>query len=274
MPIGTCPLCLRGNQEIQDSHYFPSGAYKLFRAESLNNPNPIAVWNARMSQTSYQVHDFMLCWDCEQLLSRRGEDWLIPQLADKDGFPLLQTLHSATATQVEHDLKVYACARVKGIDCDSLAHFGMGVFWKGHAHQWPNCERLDFGRYGEPIRKFLRAEGPFPKGVALIIMVADMEEPPWFGSFPRLAGKQLFHLFNFYLSGISFCLAVGNSIPFYLREMCFCHNPERPLMAGLDVGPDEVARMQTVVRRCRPSQKLAEFLRGPNPRRALRRPAS
>lgn len=238
MPLGKCPLCLRDNQELQDSHYVPRSAYKIFRAGSLKNPNPIAVINDRMSQTSYQVHDFVFCWDCEQLLSRNGEEWVIPQLANENGFPLLTTLHSATPAQIiDDDLKVYNCAGIAGIDCDKLAHFAMGMFWKGHARKWRGCERLNLGAYGEPARKSIRGESSFPENAALIIMVADMLEPPWFGRLPNLAGTQPFHLFSFYLSGINFCLAVGKNIPFYMRDTCFCRNPARQILTALTSRP-------------------------------------
>ena len=153
MPLGKCPLCLRDNQEIHDSHYLPKAAYKLSRAEALKNPNPVLISGARSWQSSDQVHDFVFCRDCEQLLSRNGENWVIRQLADEDGFPLLANLHSTPAAVIDDDMKVYACDPMSSFDCDKLAHFGMGIFWKGHAHQWPNCERLHLGNYGEPIRK-------------------------------------------------------------------------------------------------------------------------
>src|SRR5260370_33239576 len=116
-------------------------------------------------------HDFVFCRDCEQLLSRNGENWVIRQLADEDGFPLLANLHSAPAAMIDDDMKVYACDPVSGFDCDKLAHFGMGIFWKGHAHQWPNCDRLHLGNYGEPLRKHLRGEVPVPDHAALFIRV-------------------------------------------------------------------------------------------------------
>lgn len=266
MPLGKCPLCLRDNQELQDSHYLPKRAYRNFRVEALKNPNPITVIGDVMSQTSLQIHDFVLCWDCEQLLSRNGEEWVIPQLANENGFPLLATLHSAIPTRIDDDLKVYDCAGITGIDCDKLAHFAMGMFWKGHAHKWHGCERLNLGTYGELARKFIRAEGSFPENMALIIMVADMLEPPWFGRLPNLAGRQPFHFFSFYLSGINFCLAVGKGIPIHMRETCFCRNPARQILAALHLGPDEIKRMGMMVQRSRPSQKLTAFLKGPNPR--------
>jgi hypothetical protein len=266
MPPGKCPLCLRGNQEIQDSHYFPRAAYKLSRAKTLKNPNPVQIMGARSVQSSDQVHDFVLCRDCEQLLSGKGESWVIRQLAHEGGFPLLANLHSVPPAATVDDTKVYACDQISGFDCDKLAHFAMGMFWKGHAHNWQNCEHLDLGAYAEPIRKFLRGEGSFPENVALLVRVADMIEPPWGARFPTLVEKRPCHLFNFYLSGVDFALAVGRGIPHYLRAICFCRNPARPLMAALHVGVNEIATTYRAMQKSKPSQSLAAFLHGRKPR--------
>lgn len=266
MPVGKCPLCLRENQKLQDSHYFPRAAYKLFRAKKLRNPNPVVLSHMHSRQSSSQARDFVFCWDCEQLLNREGENWVIPQLASESGFPLLKRLRSASAAIPESGLKVYSCAKIVGIDCDKLAHFGMGMFWKGHAHRWPNCERLRLGAYGELIRKFLRRQGAFPENVVFFVQVADMEAPPLLGRLPNLCKKQPCHIFNFYLAGIDFSLAVGRGIPHYFRGACFCHNPARPIVVGAHVGPDEIGLAGRVWRKSQPSQKLTEFLRIPMPR--------
>jgi hypothetical protein len=266
MPLAKCPLCLRENQKLQDSHYLPQAAYKPSRASGLKNPNPVLIANGRMVQTSDQVRDFVFCWDCEQMLNREGENWVMPQLASKEGFPLLALLHSVPPAIAEGDFDVYYCAGIGGIDCEKLAHFGIGMFWKGHAHKWPKCERLRLGAYGEPIRKFLRGEGPIPEDVALIIQVAE-DEPPWSGRIPNLIETQPCHLFNFYLAGIDFHLAVGRGIHPEWRKGCFCHNPERPVMTGAYVGRNEIALLAGMRQKARPSPKLAAFLKGPNPRK-------
>lgn len=150
---GRCPMCLRDGQNIQDSHYLPKGAYKGFRAPSLKNPNPVVVTSTRMDQTSLQIHDYVLCWDCEQVLNKKGEDWVLPMLAGEEGFPLFNLLKKEIPMLTEHDLDTYACSQIAGIDWEKLAHFGMGMFWKGAAHAWPGCAKLKLGGYAEEIRR-------------------------------------------------------------------------------------------------------------------------
>jgi hypothetical protein len=267
MPLGKCPLCLRESQELQDSHYLPKGAYKPSRSSNLKNPNPAVISGGRLYQTSDQVHDFVFCWDCEQLLSREGENWIIPQLASEEGFPLLALLHSVPPAIPADDFNVYSCAGIGGIDCDKLARFGIGMFWKGHAHEWPNCERLRLGAYGEPIRKFLLGEGAFPEHVALLIQVVDSVEPPFSGRIPNLIETQPCHLLSFYVAGVDFYLAVGRGMHPEWRKACFYRDPAHPLVAGAHVGRDEIAMMQKMMQKSKPSRKLAAFLKGPNPRK-------
>jgi len=264
---GRCPMCLRDGQNIQDSHYLPKGAYKGFRAPSLKNPNPVVVTGTRMDQTSLQIHDYAFCWDCEQVLNKNGEDWVMPMLAGEAGFPLFDLLKNETPVLSEPDLDTYACAQVAGIDWDKLAHFGMGMFWKGAAHAWPGCAKLELGNYAEDIRKYLRAKAPFPQSVALVVRVVASDEPPWTSRTPFLWQTQPCHLFNFYLRGIDFSLAVGKQIPEYLRHVCFYTNPAHPIMASAEVGTDELKIMKRLVESSKPSRKLVDFFKGPSPRK-------
>jgi hypothetical protein len=83
---GICKLCLR-NKDLQDSHLLPAAAYARLRGTTPGEENPIFVSSPRgveeavMLQKSKQVQDYVLCWDCEQLLCNRGEDWVLERLA-------------------------------------------------------------------------------------------------------------------------------------------------------------------------------------------------
>jgi hypothetical protein len=266
MQVGNCPFCLRDGVELQDSHYFSQAVYKGFRAEELQNPNPLVLKAGRLWQSSEQVHDFVFCWECEQIFNRSGENWLVPRLGWQDkGFPLWTLVKTASfiPDPEDADFRTYMCTGIPEIDCHSVAHFGLGVFWKGHAHGWPNCERLSLGTYGDGLRKYLRGEASFPGDMALILRIVPNNQPLWSGRMPMLIDKHPFHWFNFYLRGLDFTLAVGKNIPDYLRHCCFVMNPTRPILAGIHILYDEWATMKKAMAKGTRSKKAAEFLSTP-----------
>jgi len=59
-------------------------------------------------QSSYQVRDYVLCRDCEQLLSREGEDYVM-RLIHQDGrFPFLDLLNSHGLGLVVGEFRLYS----------------------------------------------------------------------------------------------------------------------------------------------------------------------
>ena len=270
MPLGKCPLCLCLDQDLQDSHFLPKSAYKGFRATSLKNPNPLVVTPERMDQTSWQIHDYLLCRDCEQDLNKNGENWVIPTFASESGFPFLDLLKVEIPVISEPDLNVYACSQIPGIDWNKLAHFGAGIFWKGAVHKWPGCPKLNLGKYREELRKYLRNEAPFPKNVALVVQVVASDVPPWTARSPIDIRTHPCHLFNFYLRGIDFTLAVGKQVPEDWRRLCLLGNPSHPVIASAGVGIDELKLMKGLVEKSKPSRKLAAFFQRPSPRHKKR----
>ena len=136
MPVGHCPFCKRDGMKLEDSHYLSKGVYKGFRAEELANPNPILITGARMLQSSQQIHEFCLCWDCEQIFNKSGENWTVPRLGwQGKGFEVWKLVKTAPYLPTDEDLRTYGCDHVAEMDCASVAHFGLGIFWKGHAHE-------------------------------------------------------------------------------------------------------------------------------------------
>src|SRR5258708_14354554 len=81
MPIQKCPLCLEEKAIIR-SHLLPSGVYKFCRAP---DSEPIIVTPEVVMQSSREIQDYLLCKDCDQMLSQKGENWLLPLLAEIDG---------------------------------------------------------------------------------------------------------------------------------------------------------------------------------------------
>jgi hypothetical protein len=195
--------------------------YALCRAAGAPNPNPFLVTQEFVMQTSRQVRAHLLCFECEQLLRERGEDWVIPQLAKYGGeFPLAAALADATPCVSESDLSAYVLSGIPGIRVDDLIHFAMGIFWKSSVHPWSGKDTepwIDLGPSCDNIRLFLRGEMPLSDDV---VLTATILPPP--------VKLITFHLpfetvglqgraFQLYVSGLQFMLWVGAEIPMAVR---------------------------------------------------------
>ncbi len=115
MKIGTCRLCLRENQELQNSHFIPAAIYKICKD---GNKQPIMVGGGTARHSSGQIADELLCRDCEQRFSKNGEAWTIANTARQEGFPIhgiLEKAHPLLANE-----RLVAFGQTAGIDLDQL----------------------------------------------------------------------------------------------------------------------------------------------------------
>jgi len=136
MKKGKCKLCLL-EKRLCRSHLIPRAVYALCRAQKAPNPNPMMVTHKLALQTSRQAQWPLLCFECEQLLREKGEDWVLPQLAQYgDIFPFGETLKASPYLFIEPDVAAYALDGHPTLRADDLVHFAMGIFWKGSVHSW------------------------------------------------------------------------------------------------------------------------------------------
>ena len=133
MIIGTCRLCLRPAVELQDSHVMPAGIYSIVCGE---HANPVHVNRTVAIATSKQVRAHLLCSDCEQRFSKRGEDWTIRNCWHAlDDFTLHDGLGSSTAKATGDGLHMYLTGDVPELKIDQLVYFAASVFWRAAAHK-------------------------------------------------------------------------------------------------------------------------------------------
>lgn len=230
MPIGQCPLC-RETRTIVDSHLIPKGVYKYCRPPG---GHAIAVSPEYFGQTDRQVHGYLLCSGCEQILSSGGEAWLLPLLAEYKGpFPFYDILTRFEPELVDGDTAGYAAARNPDILCDKLTHFAMGIFFKAAVHSWRGRKTepmINLGPYREAVRAFLRSEKDFPAHMALTIGVMPVPVKLATLEYPVRGNENRWHYFSFYVPGIRFVLAVGKSLSAGLRHACFVRHPAHPII--------------------------------------------
>ena len=170
---GTCRLC-RNIRELRDGHYLPAGVYRRLRGEVLKNPNPVLITLDVAFQTSDQFLRATPLWRLRAIVSRKGERWVLTNMAQGEGrFPLYEAILQ-TAPFIQHgDMSYYRSAEIPGADPDALAYFGISVFWRGAAHEWRHptgvMPSLTLGPFEERLRLFLLDQAAFPDHVALTV---------------------------------------------------------------------------------------------------------
>jgi hypothetical protein len=188
-----------------------------------------------------QIHTPLLCHDCEDILNKGGEGWLMPLLAEYDAkFQLHEILTRHPPDVVDGNAASYAGARNADIQCDKIAHFAMGIFWKAAVHSWRRATKesiIELGPYREPVRTFLLGESPFPSEMTLTVGVLPTPTKLTIFQLPETDGETRWHNFSFYIPGIKFVLAVGGAVTAELNEACFVHNPGHPILLMNFSGP-------------------------------------
>src|SRR5258708_18866960 len=171
MKTEICRLCGL-EKALCKSHLMPAALYALCDAP---DSNPVQVSADVVMLTSLQTQDYVLCRECEAVLVKGGENWLLPKLATIDGeFPLYDILREGTPDAAEDEQQIYAAIRNPKIDVAKISHFAMGVFWKASAHSWRGKTSeplIELGKYREEVRAFIRGKGPFPQNMALAVCV-------------------------------------------------------------------------------------------------------
>ena len=117
---------------------------------------------------------------------------------------------------------------------------GMPGAGKTGIHDWKGIDgytrRLELGPYEDPIRRFLLGEGPFPSRCFVRVAVwPDKAAVLYCTYFPRRHSERRFHLFSFYIPGITFCLYVGKGVPLKLRETCCYSSRRKPILTSGEV---------------------------------------
>jgi len=234
MPLyGTCKLCLQ-NKPLRKSHLIAAGFYRILRNLEANNANPVVVNKRRAMRCSLQVKDYVLCSDCEELLNRNGERWVINNCYNGSAFPLRSALTKVNPVVSGLDCQAFSCAATPSIHLDDLVYFASSVFWRASVHEWHvkggTPASIDLGRtYEDSFRLFLKGDGPFPKDAAIWVFVSSNPDPLGAFYFP-CAGRHATHRsYIFAILGIEFILFVGKGMPIGTRRACSFRSPQKYL---------------------------------------------
>ena len=182
--------------------------------------------------SSRQIHDYVLCGDCEQLLNKNGEHYTIGQMRGKRGFPLLQRLRDAPPLASVGTVSSYNGAAI-GIDTEKLSYFALSVVWRAGAYEWKNLYSdkptysIDLGLFLEPIRQFLLGTAPFPPNIAVNVQVASDLQSQRSAYTPSWAAGARCPVVGFLVCGIHFAVAMGNPLPPEYLSTCCRNSPNR-----------------------------------------------
>jgi hypothetical protein len=228
---GTCQLCLQ-ERELRSSHLIPKSSYRLLRNEGFSNPNPFIHGVEHSVQTSKQAQQYLLCSDCEQLFSKRGEAWVMSHCWRSVGdFPIQQILFRSTPIIANDELKIYAGSAIPELDMDKLVYFGASVFWRAAVCEWSFASQhvhITLDRYAEELRRYLLDEATFPRDVVLHIGISALSGTLDASLFPKSSRtKTGIHRHRFTIPGMYFTMLAGSKITDKERFLCAAQSSGR-----------------------------------------------
>jgi len=170
-----CALCGK-LQKLHESHFLPRGLYKLLRASTTTNDNPVLMSRRISIQKSFQMKQPLLCSACERRFSENGEAYVIPLLKQRNSFPLLDRLKVALPLYVTHENAAFVVQSV-GLDGEKIGYFGLSILWRAAVRPWRTFENettsVDVeAKALESIRGYLAGETRLPPDVTVIATVA------------------------------------------------------------------------------------------------------
>jgi len=240
---------------------------------SLKNPNPIVMSRGKLKQLADQLRGYTFCRDCEQLLSKKGEQWVLANIPGDQGspFPLQDALIPENPALIGDKINLYAGGKIKAFDMQQLIYFGMSIFWRGAAREWKSslggvAPLVDLGGYYDPIRRFLLG-GPFPDDVVILVYVDNLKPVGNATTAVLPAKNQMADFSWFYLNGLGFALYLGKGVPKQIRQLCAYRSPDGFVIvdAGFGKMVRDFLKDQLTSREW--SAKLEHFLKGPDPRK-------
>jgi hypothetical protein len=225
-------LCLL-DKPLARSHLLPAGVYKYLRT---GGRSPVAIGGGIVLSTDRQTQTYLLCDDCENMLSRGGETWVVGKLLTmRKTFPLFDLLRQQSPAFESDEATVYVAAENPLIKADKLLHFALGIFWKASVHSWGSTDDslIALGPDSDRIRVWLRNEGSFPEPIYLMAFVSPPENGPdvcmpfEMGEKDGKFVKGLLYCFR--VPGVTFFLNIGKTVDSAIHELSL-HNPLRPIV--------------------------------------------
>ena len=228
-------MCLL-HKPLACSHFMPAALYEYCRT---SDDKPFRVGSGFVIPTDRQTQDYLLCDDCENILSGGGETWILEKLATWERkFPLYDLLTQQPPEFDEEGSALYYTAKNPAINAGKITHFAMGMFWKASVHSWLKNStepRIELGPYSDRIRLWLRDECEFPEHVYLLAAISRPERAQISLNDPYESERRGWRCFVLHVPGLMFMLHVGKTVSLSMQALCFFRNPGRPICVSDDL---------------------------------------
>lgn len=222
--IGRCGLCHEYPRELRKSHLIAAGIHRLLLNPERTNPNPVIMHDGKAVTSSEQISKHFLCADCEQRISRNGEDYVIPLCPQLSGdYPLRNRLMLMKPVE-EYPTGDRVCDLWSLLedDIEKIIYFAASVFWRAAATKWPyQGKRTQFivlGDHLEGFRLFLVGRSELPSDSAINVVADACEPPEPFIIYPDSFAGEGCSIYHFRIPGLLFVLYTGPNIPKTFRE--------------------------------------------------------
>jgi hypothetical protein len=229
------------HKPLASSHLIPAGVYKYIRK---GEHRPIRVGGGVVLLTDKQTQTHLLCDDCEDILSRGGEAWVVSKLLTLEKkFPLYDLLTQRKPNFDVDGALIYCAEQNPQIEVAKVTHFAVGIFWKASVHSWgltENDSLIELGPYSDKIRRWLRSEGSFPEHVYPVTYVSRPQATRAHACLPfeqtrnqheRDEGQLSWRGFYFQVPGLSFILNIGKTVDQGIRAFSL-YTPPHPIIVA------------------------------------------
>ena len=225
--VRMCALCLQRKQ-LCKSHYLGKAIHRLMDRDSPGRQ--VILTPQIITQNPRQLVAHLLCFECEQRLSKFGEAPALQLIRRGDTFPLLDRIALAPAIERCEGLAAYSATHM-GIDIEALTYYALSLAWRGSVRTWNTLKgqttSVKLGVHEEPVRRYLAGEASLPDNVHVVGTICTDEasqlivNAPW--SVPIDDDKYL--QVEMFVRGLWFVILAGDAVPPEQRSLAMLRSP-------------------------------------------------
>jgi hypothetical protein len=228
--LGICKLCLK-KKPLQRGHLIPAAAWRAMRGPSFLPRGPIAITSRITMAAPRDITANFLCRDCEQLFSRKGENWVLKRICKDGRFPLLDRLRVAIPIGESDDSIAFSGPDV-GFQTEKLAYFAVSMIWRASVYPWKlhdgTSATIDIGAIQEECRKYLVGSASFPKNLYVVaIICSDLLSQ--YSAHQPVPVEREFPAFGFLVCGLFIAVLLGETVPDEDRCTCCYTSSRQPI---------------------------------------------
>ena len=264
--IGTCKLCHKDDVDLQDSHLIAQTFYRKIRGSEGADNSPVAVSKDSARFTNKQIHDYVLCTECEQRFGR-AEDVVSRVCLQADGsFPLLKALVAQPRLGADPEIHVVS-GRAAQIDVNLYVYFAASILWRAGVHAWPSISSkrvsISLGLYEGQLRLYLLNHASFPDDVAIGMFVAlKADTTDLLINTPRIVNAKGYHHYEITIPGILFEVFLGQRMPQAARTDCLLRSNEHIVYLPNHLEQGAMKALLKTARGTKGVQREADLRRG------------